>query len=203
MGGGLRACEGRRRGTKSQRGRRPWALRMSGGAGPRPEAIDVLVERWASRTLGFVTVVALFAMMWLTFVDVWGRYLFRAPVTGAYEITEFLMGILIFSGLPILCAQEGHIAIDVFDSLIPRGWKRPHRAIVNLISCGVLGVLAWRMFIQAGELTKTHEVTMTLKIPHGPFALAFAALSAAASVACFAVFWAYLTGRRDPVEPQR
>ncbi len=170
------------------------------GQRPRRRGIDVVVDRWATRTLGAVTVITLFAMMWLTFADVWGRYLFRAPVPGAYEITEFMMGVLIFSGLPILCVQEGHVTIDVLDPLFPRGWRRPHRAIVNLISGGALGVLAWRMFVQAGELTRNNEVTMTLKIPHGPFAMVFAGLSAAACVACIAVFIAYAFGSRDPSE---
>lgn len=167
------------------------------------DGIDVVVERWASRTLGAVTALTLFAMMVLTFIDVWGRYLLRQPVFGGYEVTEFLMGVLIFSGLPILCAREGHVSIDVLDSLIPRRWRRPHLAVVNLISAIALGILSWRMFVQAGELWRNNEVTMTLKIPHGPFALLFAVLSAAACLACVAVFWAYLRGTRDPIEGEQ
>ncbi|TWT13616.1 TRAP transporter small permease [Reyranella sp. CPCC 100927] len=172
----------------------------SPGAPARGTSLDVVVERWASRTLGIVAALTLFAMMVLTFVDVWGRYLLRQPVFGGYEVTEFLMGVLIFSGLPILCAREGHVSIDVFDPLIPKRWRRPHLATVNLVSAVALGVLAWRMFIQAAELSRNHEVTMTLKIPHGPFALLFAVLSAAACLACLAVFWAYLRGARQPIE---
>lgn len=177
---------------------------MSGspGAPMRGPSLDIIAERWASRTLGVVTALTLFAMMVLTFVDVWGRYLLRQPVFGGYEVTEFLMGVLIFSGLPILCAREGHVSIDVFDTFIPRKWRRPQLAIINLVSAGALGVLAWRMFLQAGELWRNHEVTMTLKIPHGPFALLFAVLSAAACLACLAVFWAYLRGARQPVESE-
>ncbi|HJQ58191.1 MAG TPA: TRAP transporter small permease [Vineibacter sp.] len=170
------------------------------GAVARGTPLDVVVERWASRTLGLVTASALFAMMVLTFIDVWGRYLLRKPVFGGYEVTEFLMGVLIFSGLPILCAREGHVSIDVLDTLIPRKWRRPQLAAVNLISAVALGVLAWRMFIQAEELWRNNEVTMTLKIPHGPFALLFAVLSAFACLACLAVFWAYLRGERRLVE---
>ena len=164
----------------------------------RQTSLDIVVERWAARTLGLVTALTLFAMMVLTFVDVWGRYLLRRPVFGGYEVTEFLMGVLIFSGLPILCAREGHVSIDVFDTLIPGKWRRWQLAAVNLVSAAALGLLAWRMFIQAGELWRNNEVTMTLKIPHGPFCLLFAVLSTTASLACLAVFWAYLRGQRQP-----
>jgi TRAP-type transport system small permease protein len=174
---------------------------MSEQAGQRRAApIDVVVERWASRTLGAVTALTLFTMMLLTFADVWGRYLLRQPVFGGYEVTEFLMGVLIFSGLPILCAREGHVSIDVFDSLIPKKLRKPHLAVINLISAGVLGAVAWRLYIHSVELSRNHEVTMTLKIPHGPFAMLFAFLSAAACLACLAVCWSYLRGTREPVE---
>lgn len=173
---------------------------MSVQAGQRrAQPIDVVVERWASRTLGAVTALTLFAMMMLTFVDVSGRYLLRQPVYGGYEVTEFLMGVLIFSGLPILCAREGHVSIDVFDSMIPKRLRRPQMAFVNLVSAGALGATAWRLFVHSGELSKNHEVTMTLKIPHGPFAMAFSFLAAAACIAALVVCWSYLRGTRDPI----
>jgi TRAP-type C4-dicarboxylate transport system permease small subunit len=164
------------------------------------EPVDIVVERWASRTLGAVTALTLFTMMLLTFIDVSGRYLLRQPVYGAYEITEFLMGVLIFSGLPILCAREGHVSIDVFDSMIPKRWRRGQLAVVNFVSAAALGAVAWRLFVHSGELSKNHEVTMTLKIPHGPFAMAFSFLAAAACIAALVVCWSYLRGTRDPIE---
>lgn len=173
---------------------------MSDQAGqPAREAADVVIERWASRTLGAVSALTLFTMMTLTFIDVAGRYLLRQPVYGGYEVTEFLMGVLIFSGLPILCAREGHVSIDVFDSMIPKRLRRPQMVIVNLISALALGGMAWRLFVHSGELSKNHEVTMTLKIPHGPFAMAFSLLAAAACIAAIVVTWSYLRGTRDPI----
>ena len=78
---------------------------------------------WAGRVLGTVAATVLFAMMVLTFVDVTGRKLFTRPVYGAYEITEFLMGMLIFCALPLVTAREGHVSIDVLDHLVP-AWFR-------------------------------------------------------------------------------
>jgi TRAP-type transport system small permease protein len=164
-----------------------------------PEPIDAVVERWASRTLGAISALTLFTMMMLTFIDVAGRYLFRQPVYGGYEVTEFLMGVLIFSGLPILCAREGHVSIDVFDSMIPKRLRRPQMVIVNLVSALALGAMAWRLFVHSGELSKNNEVTMTLKIPHGPFAMAFSFLAAAACITALVITWSYLRGTRDPI----
>ena len=54
---------------------------------------------WLSSNLSYLGSIALFAMMSLTTVDVVGRYFFNKPVLGAFELTEFLVLILIFSFL--------------------------------------------------------------------------------------------------------
>jgi len=53
-------------------------------------------KRSLSTYLSYVGNFALAAMMLLTTADVIGRYFFNAPVLGAYEITEYLMLIMVF-----------------------------------------------------------------------------------------------------------
>lgn len=154
------------------------------------------MTRLAGYTLGTVAAVTLFAMMLLTFADVWGRYLLRQPVFGGYEVTEFMMGVLIFTALPMLCSQEGHVTIDLLDHFVRKSWLRWQRVAVNLISGVVLAVMAWQVFLLSGQLARNNEVTMTLKIPHAPFAMLFAVMAAFAALACFVVTWGYLKGQR-------
>jgi TRAP-type C4-dicarboxylate transport system permease small subunit len=123
-------------------------------------------------------------MMTLTFLDVTGRKFFASPIYGAYEITEFMMGVLIFSALPLVTARENHVTIDVMDPFIAPAIGRWQRAVVNLLSTVVLAFLGWRLWILSGSHLRTHEVTMTLHIPHGPFSRAFAILAVLAAVAC-------------------
>jgi TRAP-type C4-dicarboxylate transport system permease small subunit len=59
--------------------------------------------------------------------------------------------------------------------------------VVNLLSTVVLAFLGWRLWILSGSHLRTHEVTMTLHIPHGPFSRAFAILAVLAAVACLVV----------------
>ncbi|MCW5771343.1 MAG: TRAP transporter small permease [Rhodospirillaceae bacterium] len=158
--------------------------------------------RLAGYTLGTVAAVTLFAMMLLTFADVWGRYLFNSPVFGGYEVTEFMMGIIIFTALPMLCAQEGHVTIDLLDHILPKASLRWQRVAVNAVSAVVLAVIAWRLLLLSRQLDTNHEVTMTLKIPHAPFALVFGIMAAFATVACLVVTWGYLVNRRALHEGQ-
>jgi TRAP-type C4-dicarboxylate transport system permease small subunit len=146
--------------------------------------------------LGTVAASVLFAMMVLTFVDVSGRKLLTRPVYGAYEITEFLMGTLIFSALPLVTAREGHVTIDVLDHVLRPGFARWQRVIVNTISTGVLAFIASRLWVLSASHLRTHEVTMTLHIPHGPFTRTFAVMAALAAVACLVIVWEYLRGTR-------
>lgn len=166
------------------------------GAGPVPAAPPSRLAARAGRGLGLVAAVTLFAMMALAFVDVWGRYFFRRPIFGGYEVTEFMMGVLIFTALPLLCAGEGHVTIDLLDRVLPAAWARGQRLAVNLVSAGALAAMAWQLAVLAGRHAANHEVTMTLKIPHAPFSLAFAAMAAVAALACLANAWGYLRGHR-------
>jgi TRAP-type C4-dicarboxylate transport system permease small subunit len=153
---------------------------------------------WAGRLLGTVAAAVLFAMMVLTFVDVAGRKLLTRPIYGAYEMTEFLMGTLIFCALPLVTAREGHVTVDVLDHVLRPRLARWQRVVVNAISAGALAFIAWRLWELSAGHFRTTEVTMTLHIPHGPFSRLFAVMSALAAVACLAVVWSYLRGAHPP-----
>jgi len=135
-------------------------------------------------------------MMALTFLDVAGRKLFASPLYGAYEITEFMMGVLIFSALPLVTARENHVTIDVFDHFIPPAIGRWQRVAVNLLSTVVLAFLGGRLWVLSASHLRTNEVTMTLHIPHGPFTRAFAVMAILAAVASLVVTLAHLARAR-------
>lgn len=152
---------------------------------------------WVGRALGVIACLVLFAMMLLTFVDVTGRKLFTKPVYGAYEMTEFMLGTLIFCTLPLVTARAGHVTIDVLDYLVPRGLKRAQAVVINLVCATVLALITWRVWILAYDHARNNEVSMTLYIPHYPFAHFFAAMTALAALAALALAWFALARRDD------
>jgi TRAP-type C4-dicarboxylate transport system permease small subunit len=147
--------------------------------------------RWAAWTLGTIAALDLAAMMLLTFVDVSGRKFFASPVYGAYEVTEFMMGVLIFTALPLVTSREAHVTIDIMDHFIAPALARWQRLAVSLLSTCVLAVLAWRLWILSASHLRTVEVTMTLHIPHGPFTRAFAVMAVLAALASLVVAWSH------------
>ncbi|MFZ9286405.1 MAG: TRAP transporter small permease [Burkholderiaceae bacterium] len=139
------------------------------------------------RTVSTVLVVSLSVMVVLTFVDVVGRRLFNTPVFGATDLTEHLMAVIVFAGLPLLTAQRGHLSIDLFDAWLLRPQYRWWHKAVDLLIAAVLGLIAWRYFLSVHEALEIKEVSPALTIPRA-WAYGFiAATSAIAAVAALFV----------------
>ena len=139
------------------------------------------------KAVGLVLVVLLSAMVALTFVDVLGRRLINMPVFGANDITEHLMAVIIFTGLPLLTARRGHLSIDLLDHWLLRPqWRRWHKAVDVLIAA-VLGLIAWEYFVAIAEARQINEVSPALNIPrHWMYAYIATTTALAAVLALFA-----------------
>lgn len=128
------------------------------------------------RGVGLLLVLLLSAMVALTFVDVLGRRLFNTPVFGAHDMTEHLMALIIFAGLPLLTARRGHLSVDLFDRwLLQPHWRIWHKTVDVLIAA-VLGLIAWEYAWAIGEAREINEVSPALGIPRA-WMYAFIALT--------------------------
>lgn len=103
-------------------------------------------------------------MMFLTFADVIGRYVFNSPILGAYEITEILMGLMIFGGLPLVSRARGHITVDFLSAALPRRLRIIQTVFLDLVCTFVAGMLAWRTGLYAQRMVQAGETTLELKI---------------------------------------
>jgi TRAP-type transport system small permease protein len=105
------------------------------------------------------------AMVLLTFADVIGRRLFNTPVYGAHDITEHLLAIIIFSGLPLLTAHRAHLSIDLLDGWLLRPQWRVWHYGVNVLIAGVLVLTAYEFGAAVLEANAMKEVSQALGIP--------------------------------------
>ena len=139
------------------------------------------------RLIGSVLVASLSLMVVLTFVDVLGRRLFNAPVFGATDITEHLMAVIVFAGLPLLTARRGHLSIDLFDAWLLRPGLRWWHKAVDVLIAAVLGLIAWQYFLSIEEARAISEVSPALSIPRAWSYAFMSATSAAAALAALLV----------------
>ncbi len=112
---------------------------------------------------------ALFAIMLLTLMDVSGRKLISTSVTGSLELTELLMVLVIFAGLPLVSLRGEHVVFDSLDPVLPKGLRRLQDVVVDLLCALALGGVAWLMWVKAGQMTEYGDTTAQLKITQGPF----------------------------------
>jgi TRAP-type C4-dicarboxylate transport system permease small subunit len=129
-------------------------------------------SEWGRRVEGLLGVAAatiLLAMMLLTFVDVVLRYLFNRPMAGAFEMTELLLLVLIFAGLPLVTYADEHALMDFIDRLLgPRGTRWFERA-VQVLCTAVMFLLAWLVWLKADRIWAYRDATDVLRIVYGPF----------------------------------
>lgn len=122
-----------------------------------------------STLCGVLAALGLFAIMWLTLVDVSGRKLLDGSVPGSLELTELLLVLVIFSGLPLVSMHGEHVVFDSLDSLLPSWLRRVQQFIVDGFCLCALAGIAWLMWTKAGQMTEYGDTTAQLKWPLGPF----------------------------------
>jgi TRAP-type transport system small permease protein len=112
---------------------------------------------------------ALFGIMVLTAVDVSGRKFFSASVPGSLELTELLMVMVIFAGLPLVSLHGEHVVFDSLDRWLPPWLRRAQQAAVDLLCAALLAGLAWLIWSKAGQMAEFGDTTAQLKLPLAPF----------------------------------
>ena len=108
-------------------------------------------------------------MMTLTFVDVVLRYVVNRPLRGSLEITELLLLVLIFAGLPLVTHANEHVTMDLIDRLLGERGRRLLNRLVELVCAALMFLLTWLMWIKAGRVAGYGDTTDVLRIVVGPF----------------------------------
>jgi TRAP-type C4-dicarboxylate transport system permease small subunit len=147
--------------------------------------VSVPEQRWkrhADTLLGVAASVILFGMMALTFVDVVARYVFSRPIRGAFEVTELMLLVLIFAGLPLVSFADEHALMDFIDRLLgPRAQRGLQAAVQALCAASMLG-LAWLIWLKAERISAYRDATDVLRILYGPFVYFMAVMIALTGV---------------------
>ena len=139
-------------------------------------------ERRADAVLGIAASAILFVMMALTFVDVVARYVFNRPIRGAFEVTELLLLVLIFAGLPLVSHADEHVTMDFVDRWLGAGARRTLNRAIDLVVAALMFFMTWQVWIRAGRVSSYGDATDVLRIAYGPFVYFMAAMIALAGL---------------------
>lgn len=123
------------------------------------------MNRTVVLALQVASVVLISALVLVTVVDVVGRYMFNAPLTGAFELTQVLLGALVFAALPLTTARGEHVEVDLLMHVLPKRTQRVLGVFAGFVSGLVLLAFAWRLWIVAAEQVEIGARTSSLGIP--------------------------------------
>ena len=126
-------------------------------------------ERRVEALLGVAASAILMAMMLLTVVDVVARYVFSRPLRGAFEVTELMLLVLIFAGLPLVSFTDEHAVMDFVDRVLGAGALRGLQRGVQAVSAAFMFLLAWLTWLKADRIWAYRDATDVLRIVYGPF----------------------------------
>lgn len=150
---------------------------------------------WSGAALALKLLAAanLLAMMGITVVDVFGRYVLNAPLPGAFEITEIMMAVLVFSVLPIVTATSNHLTIGLLESRFEGRLRDARTALVSLVGLGFVVTATWRVWIEAGRMADIDDRTAYLGLWLWP--LAYFMFAMLALTVCALLYLAFVSAR--------
>lgn len=142
-----------------------------------------------SRIINSVGTGILAIMMLLTVADVILRYFLNRPIPGSFEITVFMMVVLVSLSLAYTGLRGGHVNVDIVLTHIPPKARAILNSITGFICAVLFAVVSWQCVRQAMVLLESDLTSDVLYIPAYPFLLitsfGFAALAFAFIVRMF------------------
>lgn len=130
------------------------------------------LSAFLNKILMIVGSVAVLALMSLATVNVCLRFFFSAPYRGAYELVGFFGAIVIAFALGYTQKKKGHIVVDILTEKFPKRVNRVLDGVNYFVTTIFFGVVSWQVFVWGMKISKSGEVSETLKIIFHPFVYA-------------------------------
>jgi len=105
-------------------------------------------------------------LMLLTTVDVISRAVWSKPIPGTFELSEYLLAIIILLGAAYTQQVKGHVGVDFVTNRFGPRLKALCEILSNLGCMFILVLLAWQGYMRAVEETTVSDM---LRIPQAPF----------------------------------
>lgn len=158
---------------------------------------------WADRLINlsaFFGTVCLMLQVTVIIVDVVGRY-FGSPLTGARDITQMAMVIVVFGGMALCDRIGGHISVDVFENFLPARLNRLSDIVSPLIGAAIFFAIAWTVWESAALSRMLNLATNIIYLPKAWFQYVMVVMSVITGIAMLLrAAEAAISGKRAPHE---
>jgi len=137
------------------------------------EKFNRLLSGWFE----WIGLVGLFAVVFVTCIDVIGAKLFLKPVFGAIDIVVLgqLVAISFAAAFSLILGR--HVRVEFFVATLPKRVQAVTDSIVYLFGLTLFILIIWRLCVYGYSLQTGDEVSATARIPLYPFAYGIAVAS--------------------------
>ncbi|MCC5968329.1 MAG: TRAP transporter small permease [Pararhodobacter sp.] len=113
------------------------------------------IERLVGAAVGGLAfaggLVILLSMALLTVIDVMLRQ-FGMGIPGSWELVTFAMRWMIGLSLPYAFWTGRHVAVEAFVEMLPKRTQLVFILFGEILAAGVMGLLAWRLWVRASQI---------------------------------------------------
>ncbi|WP_265515743.1 TRAP transporter small permease [Nitratireductor luteus] len=113
--------------------------------------------------------------------DVTGRH-FGRPLTGAQDLSQMAMVILVFGAMALCDRLGGHIAVDIFETSFPPWFNRLTDVVSALIGVLIFVGIAWTVYESSKLSQMLNLSTNVIRLPKVYFQWALCAFSLVAAL---------------------
>jgi len=113
--------------------------------------------------------VAVLSLMSLATVNVVLRFFFNAPYRGAYELVGFMGALVIAFALGYTQKRKDHIVVDILTAKFPKRINKILDRINYFVTTIFFAIVSWQVFVWGMKISKSGEVSETIKIIFHPF----------------------------------
>ena len=126
------------------------------------------------RIITYVAAGVLALMMFITAADVLLRYIFNRPISGTWELTSYMMAVLVSFGLSYCALVKGLISVEVLTSRFSQRAQAVLNCITYFLSTCFFSLVTWQSILYIKLMFQSNLVSAVLLIPTFPFIAALA-----------------------------
>ena len=142
------------------------------------QAGNFLESRLAPLTsvVGKIGAAAIVVMMLITVIDIVGRRVFNEPLSGSYELSEFMLVIVVFFSIVHCEFLRAHVTVEVITSRLRKSTQDIISAVMYVFFLVTFILLTQQLIVHSIDSSQTNLTSGILKIPVYPY-IALAAFS--------------------------
>ncbi|MDG3087741.1 TRAP transporter small permease [Vibrio hannami] len=157
-------------------------------------------DRWFFRfesVLNLAGGLAIFALVLLATVNVLGRWLFSAPISGYVDWVEQAMAFIAFLGIAYTQRMGGHIRMDIVVGLLHRRWLWFTELVTTSLMLIITLILIYGSYLHFFRAYSIGDSSLDINLPTWPAKLVVPVALSVLALRLILQIWGYLRALKE------